>query len=83
MEESDTQEKIMRLIEKSLESYHQGKYDEAISGYDEVIKLDSEYGDAYYNKGIVLFDQNLFEESNKCYDQIIKIDPSHKYLQKK
>ena len=78
MEELDTEEKILKLVEQSLELYRQGKYGEAISCYDNIIKLDPEYGDAHYNKGIALFDQGLFEESNKCYDQIIKIDPTHK-----
>jgi len=39
---------------KSNALYEQGKYDEAILAYDEAIRMDPQYIEAWYNKGAAL-----------------------------
>ena len=45
----------------------QGKYDEAIQAYDEAIRLDPKYADAWNNKGLVLELLSRTAEANEAY----------------
>jgi tetratricopeptide (TPR) repeat protein len=56
----------------------QGKHDEAIKAYDEAIRLDPQYADAWYNKGNILYVlHNKYDEAIQAYDEVIKIDPQN------
>ena len=81
-------EKVHRLANKSnvklpsnyyfeLGNIYDGllKHDEAISSYDEAIKIDPKFAEAWYNKGIALRKLKKYEEAIKCFDEAIKIDP--------
>ena len=56
-------------------SIDQGKYDEAIKAYDEAIRLDPKYADAWNNKGTALNNQGKYDEAIKAYDEAIRLDP--------
>ena len=57
--------------------YAQGKYEEAIQAFDNTIKLDPDYVDAYYWKGYVLNDVARFEEALETYDKAMLLDPEN------
>ena len=82
-------EKVHRLANKSnvklpsnyyfeLGNIYDGllKHDEAISSYDEAIKIDPKFAGAWNNKGIALGKLGEHDEAIKCYDKAIKIDPN-------
>ena len=53
------------------------KYEKAIKCYDEIIKINPNCSEAYYNKGIALYNLNRKDEVLKCYDKIIEINPNY------
>jgi tetratricopeptide (TPR) repeat protein len=56
---------------------NQGKYDEAIKIFDEVIRIDPEYSLAWNNKGYALSKQGKYDEAIKAYDEAIRLDPNN------
>ena len=53
-----------------------GSLEQALARYQEVLKLDQRYEDAYYWLGDVYFQQEQFYESEKQYRIILKLNPS-------
>ena len=45
---------------------HPSKYEEAISCFDEVLKLNANYEDAWANKGYALQKLGRHQEANEC-----------------
>ena len=54
----------------------QGKYDQAIKAFDEVIKLDPNDATAWHNKGMALDDLGEHDEAIECYNKAIRLSPS-------
>lgn len=50
-------------------------YKEAITCYDEAIKLNPTYYQAWFNKGTELCKLGAYEEAISCFDETIKINP--------
>ena len=59
-----------------LTSYYEGKYEEAIQWYDEVLDIDPTREDALYNKGLAFYYLNQFENAIIWFEKAIKINPS-------
>lgn len=54
-------------------NHEQGNYDEAIEKYDQVIKLNPQFVDAYQNKGLALIELNRAKEAILAFDQALKL----------
>lgn len=59
-------------------------YDEAIAQLDEAIKLDSGYGDAFYNRGLAHKESDHHSKALTDFNALLKIAPedSYGYMQK-
>jgi tetratricopeptide (TPR) repeat protein len=53
------------------------RLDEALTCYDNAIRLKPDYADAYYNKGITLKALNRLDEALTCYDNAIRLKPDY------
>jgi len=60
---------------KGYTLFYQSKYDEAITAYDEAIRLDPNYADAWNDKGAALGKQGKNDDALKAYDEAIKLNP--------
>jgi len=62
-------------LNKGVELYSQGKYDQAIEAYDQAISINPQYAEAWNNKGLALRALGEYDEAIKAYDQAISINP--------
>jgi protein O-mannosyl-transferase len=53
-----------------------GRSDEAMVHYQEAIRLQPNYGDAYYNRGSVLFAQGRIDEAIADWEKALQIQPN-------
>ncbi|MEZ2657922.1 tetratricopeptide repeat protein [Aneurinibacillus aneurinilyticus] len=53
------------------------RYDNALEYYDEAIKLNNKFYDAYNNKGLLLKDLWRLNEALQCFEKAIEINPEH------
>ncbi len=60
--------------------YSSNRNEEAIECYNKAIELNSNYSDAYNNKGIVLNYLNKYNEALECYDIAIEINPNYSLI---
>jgi DNA-binding beta-propeller fold protein YncE len=66
------------LINRGLQYFENEEYTNAISSFDEALKINPKNQRAYNHKGDAFFKQGSYEEAIKCYDEALKINP--KYL---
>ena len=56
--------------------YHE-QYQEALEAYEQAIRLDPQFADAYHNKGITLNNLQRYQEALEAYDQAIRLNPQY------
>jgi|GEM_PF-6345350 len=61
---------------KGDELYNQRKYYDAIKAYEEAIKLNPNYANAWNNMGNALNDQGKYEDAIKAYEEAIRLKPN-------
>lgn len=61
-----------------VQFYLMKRYSLAISYFDESIRLDKKFVDAWYNKGLSFYQLKKFIEAISCFDEAIKINPEYK-----
>ena len=59
-----------------LPDYCEGRPEEAITHYEEVVKLRPDYGDAYYNFGSVLFQQGRIDDAIAQWEKALAMQPN-------
>lgn len=65
------------LINRANDYYSNKNYNDAISAYDEALKIASNSYEAIYKKGIILGHLGRNEEALDVFDQVLKIKPNH------
>ncbi len=74
---SGTLQEIVKQQIKEGNGYSSSKhYQEALVAYEQVIRLDPNDADAYYNKGNVLSELGRPQEALVAYEQVIRLDPN-------
>lgn len=58
--------------------YHTGRYQEAVICYDQALKINQNFYEAWYNRAIALAKLDKYEDALLCYDQAISLQ-SNKY----
>lgn len=51
-------------------------YEDALISFDNALKINAEYADAWNNKGICLYRLHRYQEALECFDRVIGIDPT-------
>ena len=62
-------------VEQGIKLFEQGDYEAAMLEYDEAIRLDPEYGRAYYDRGTIFGALGQHEQAIQEYSQAIRLDP--------
>ncbi len=71
MKETVPGENQFRFANKNLED---GKYDEALKVFDEVVSQYPDYSDAHMGRAITLMELGMFDESRTAFDRAIKLN---------
>lgn len=71
----NAKEKI--LINKGIDSFRRGNFEDALRHYDRVIELDPNNVIAWNNKGVIFFKMGRVEDALEAYDNALKIDPAN------
>lgn len=66
---------VREYQEKADDFVRQQKYQEAISCYDQAIKLEPTNANLFYEKASVFYDWRKHEEAVGCYDEAIRLNP--------
>ncbi len=53
----------------------EGRYEEALSIFEQVLLLDGNNPDVWNYKGAALRSMGRYNEANECFDRALKIDP--------
>ncbi len=66
---------VARHLEQGNRLAEEGRYEQAIEKYDEVIRLNPESAEAYYNRGVTNTDLGQLQSAIEDYDEAIRLNP--------
>ena len=66
-----------RLLDVASILFQQGKTEEAMKVYDDIIKAFPNCKEAYFNKGIILYQKKLFDKAIELFSKSIEVDPMY------
>lgn len=66
-----------KLLDIASMLFQKGKTEEAIKIYDELIKLYPNCKEAYFNKGIILYQQKIYPQAIELFSKAIEVDPMY------
>jgi tetratricopeptide (TPR) repeat protein len=70
-----TPDSIADLFAQGQFLHQQKRYADAVLVYEEVLRLDARFGDAWHNKGAALGQMGLWKDALDCFDAALKIAP--------
>jgi len=53
------------------------EYNQAISDYNQALKIEPDYADAYFNRGNTYYKKGEYEQALSDYNQVLNIDPNY------
>jgi len=71
----DTGVTVMSLIDKGNILLNWERYQEALSAFNEAIRLDPQEISAHFNKGNLLYDRGQYKEAIQEYDIALRLNP--------
>lgn len=71
-----TKDDLTEIIKNAMKLDTLGQYEEALSWYDQALKLDSQNIDTMFKKALLLSKTNKYEQALFLFDQIIEVDPT-------
>ena len=74
---SDAQLLALAYNERGLCLANKGAPEKAIADYDEAIRLDPKYADAFFNRGGVWYHKKEYDKAIADYDEAIRLDPAN------
>lgn len=70
-------DKASKLYQNGLSLLNEGKYDDAMKIFDEILEFEPKHLDALFKKGIALNRLYKYDDALLCYNKIIEINPNH------
>lgn len=67
---------INALVSKSNQKFKEGRYEEALTCYEQAIRIDENCMSAWYNRGSVLRKLKKYEEALSSYDKALELNPT-------
>ncbi|MCQ9202830.1 MAG: tetratricopeptide repeat-containing serine protease family protein [Prochlorococcus marinus XMU1425] len=67
---------VISFYEKGNKQHDAGNFRGALGSYTKAIKLNPNYGDAYYNRAVVKEDLGRYKSAISDYDQAINLNPT-------
>ena len=64
---------VSALLDKAMDSYQKGDYEEAIKYYDKAIEINSSNADAWYGRGQALEYQENYETAIECMIEPLRL----------
>lgn len=68
---------IMFYFKSGNSNFNDGRYDKAIRYYTEVIYIDPNFLDAYYNRGVAYVKKEQYDEAIEDYNKAITMRPNY------
>ena len=72
------QSNIDDLVSKGLSSLDDGKFDAALSFFEQALTLDDKNPDLWNHKGTALRSLGRYQEAMDCFNKSLQIDPRDK-----
>jgi tetratricopeptide (TPR) repeat protein len=73
-----TQEQVANLLNEGVRLWKAKQGDQAIDKFQQVIRLDSQNGQAYFSLGVAYEAKGAFDQADQCYRAALAIDPNNK-----
>ncbi|MFQ6127579.1 MAG: tetratricopeptide repeat protein [Thermoplasmata archaeon] len=82
IEQKDDADENECLLAANMQRYG-GNTESALRLYNEAIRINPDFLDAWYLKGTLLYILDKCEEALECFDKVLLLDPDHEWAQKR
>lgn len=66
--------------EEGIQFYSRGQYREALAAFEQALRLDPHFADAYFGKGNAFYFMKRYEDALLAFEQAIRLDPHNAAL---
>ena len=74
---SSNEDDKLRFLKKGNAAFQDNNTKDAIRYYEEALRIDSTYADAFYNKGLALASLNKYDEAIVAYTKAVNVAPEY------
>ena len=71
--------RVETLLQQGHDQLEREQYQEAIVSFDKVIEVKADNLQAWYNRGVALFQLGRYQEALDSYDKALEIQPDYHY----
>jgi len=69
---------INELVQRGIKNLEAGKFEEALSDFDQALLLNQDDPDLWNHKGVALRSLGRYDEAIECFNKSLQIDPRDK-----
>jgi len=66
---------VHELLTEGEELFEEKRFKDAIEKFDEVLELDPDHEEGWFNRGLCLYKIKLFDDAIECFKEVIDINP--------
>ena len=82
---SNVKKKVTFLYHNNIGVFlkHKGMLGKALEEYAKALKLNPDFANGYYNRGVLYYEIGRYEKAREEWEKVLKIDPNNRFVKER